>query len=135
MAFSKTFEHIIPFTEVYEHGWLPLVKVKFIEPDMELSLIFDTAATTIMLRPELEEFFPPSQPTEVNVAARKEAAEATETRSAVEFLGTTIDCRVAFVDLGKPNPLFSGLFGRECFSPFGFGFWQKGHELYVTLTP
>jgi hypothetical protein len=28
-----------------------------------------------------------------------------------------------------------GVFGRECFKSFGFGFWEKSHELYVTVKP
>jgi hypothetical protein len=34
------------------------------------------------------------------------------------------------------NPLYMGLFGRDqIFQEFGFGFWERSHELYVTLNP
>jgi len=29
----------------------------------------------------------------------------------------------------------AGVVGRDCFKPFGFGFWESARELYVTLKP
>lgn len=31
--------------------------------------------------------------------------------------------------------MFAGLFGRDCFTSFGFGFWENVREIYVTLKP
>ncbi len=138
MPVFKSFEYTIPFTEVRGHGWLPLVSIKFVASDgsrFALPLIFDTAATQITLRPDYQNLFPSGQPAAANVAGNKQAARGVETTATIEFLGQAMTCAILFLDLGEPNLLFAGLFGRECFKPFGFGFWESARELYVALKP
>ena len=139
MAVTKTFERTIPFKAVYRHGFLPLVRVKFLPPNVDpftLSLVFDTGATQITLRRDYQEWFPQGIAVEANVAGSIEAGEGTETMSTVEVFGQTLQNRkILFMDLGEPSPLFAGLFGRDCFKPFGFGFWESANEFYVTLKP
>ncbi|MFZ0245284.1 hypothetical protein [Candidatus Binatus sp.] len=139
MAVTKTFERTIPFKAVHGHGFMPLVSVTFFPPTVDpftLSLIFDTGATQITLHPDYREWFPQGIAAEANVAGSTETAEGTETTSTVEVLGRTLSNRkILFVDLGKPNPMFAGLFGRDCFTSFGFGFWENVREIYVTLKP
>jgi hypothetical protein len=139
MAVTKTFERTIPFQAVYGHGFLPLVGVKFFPRNADpftVSLIFDTAATEITLRPEYQDWFPEGESVEAAVGGSTKRAEGIEITSTVEVLGQTLrDRKVLFLELGEPNPLFAGLFGRDCFTPFGFGFWESARELYVTLKP
>lgn len=139
MPIAKSFDFAVPFKQVHGHGWLPLVSVTFMPPTGKpfvLSLIFDTAATQITLRPDFAALFPVGQPTEANVAGAKRAANGSETTSTVEVFNRILkDRRILFLDLGEPNPLFAGLFGRDCFDSFGFGFWESTHEFYVALNP
>ena len=133
----KSFDHIIPFTEAKGEGWLPIVKVAFILSngnEYELPLLFDTAAAEITLPPEFGEDFPQGEPADANVGGTKEAAKGVVTSGTVEFMGRRMDCRILLLDL-PANPLWAGLFGRACFSPFGFGFWESTRELYVTSQP
>jgi hypothetical protein len=137
MAVTRTFERTIQFQPVLGHGLLPLVVVKFFPPQVDpftLSLIFDTGATQITLRPEYRDWFPQGEAAQANLAAKAEEAEGTVTKSTVEVFGRTLFNRtILFLELGKPNPTFAGLFGRDCFSSFGFGFWESSREIYVTL--
>jgi hypothetical protein len=139
MPIVKVFDTAISFKQVQGHGWLPLLSVTFIPPigsRFVLPLIFDTAASEITLRPDFSRFFSTGQPAKANVGGTTQAASGTETKSTVEVLGCVLkDRKILFLDLGEPNPLFAGLFGRDCFSPFGFGFWENARELYVTLKP
>jgi hypothetical protein len=139
MAVTKTFERTIPFQAVYRRGFMPLVSVKFFPNNVDpftLSLIFDTGATQITLRPDYQELFPQGVAAEANVGGRTEAAKGTETMSTVEAFGLKLlNRKILFVDLGEPNPTFAGLFGRDCFRSFGFGFWETAREIYVTSKP
>lgn len=131
----KSFEHVIPFTEAQGEGWLPIVQVAFISSngtEYELPLLFDTGATEIVLPPEFADDFPPGELANANVGGKKDAATGVVTNGIVEFMGQRMECEILLLDL-PPNPLRAGLFGRGCFKPFGFGFWESAHELYVTL--
>jgi hypothetical protein len=137
MAVTRTFERTIPFRAVYGRGFLPLVVIKFFPPNVDpfiLSLILDTGATQITLHSDYSDWFPQGNPAEANVAGSADKAKGTETRSTVEVFGQTLfDRKILFLDLGDLNPTFAGLFGRDCFSSFGFGFWESSREIYVTL--
>ncbi len=135
--YVKSFDRVIPFTQAEGGEWLPIVSVAFILSDgteYELPLLFDTAATEITLPQEFAEDFPPGEPTKANVGGSKQAATGAVTSATIEFLGQRMTCPILLLDF-PANPLFAGLFGRACFKPFGFGFWESSHELYVTLEP
>jgi predicted aspartyl protease len=133
----KSFEHVISFTQARGEGWLPIVNVAFISSngtEYELPLLFDTGATEIVLPPEFAEDFPPGTAANANVGGKKDPASGVLTRGTVEFMGQRIECEILLLDL-PANPLRAGLFGRGCFKPFGFGFWESTHQLYVTSQP
>jgi predicted aspartyl protease len=133
----KSFEHVIPFTQARGEGWLPIVSVGFISSngsEYELPLLFDTGATEIILPPEFVEDFPPGEPAQANVGGAKQPAIGILTNATVEFMGHRMKCEILLLDL-PANPLRAGLFGRGCFKPFGFGFWESTRELYVTSEP
>jgi hypothetical protein len=129
---TKGFERIIPFTEVRGVGWFPIVEVMFIKSTGQrrpLPLLFDTGATQITLHSDWSWLFPPGQLQQLNTVGSNSPLDGR-----IEFLGQTIDCNILMASLPK-RPWMAGLFGRECFTSFGFGFWERTHELYVTLTP
>ena len=136
---AKSFEHTIRFSEVPGRGWYPIVRIRFTRSNgrqITLPLLFDTGASDIFLRRQFEPFFPPGSVDSVNAPGADQPVDTLVTRATIEFLGKSVaDCPIAFLDLGSSNPLFAGLFGRRCFEPFGFGFWQAAHELYITLNP
>jgi hypothetical protein len=132
----KSFERTILFTEVRGRGWYPIVEVTFIKVDGRrriLPLLFDTGASVITLRPEYEWLFPPGTICDdVNTGGSNVPTYGVETAGRIEFLGQTMDCPILLLPM-PPNPLWAGLFGRECFERFGFGYWQSAHELYATV--
>jgi hypothetical protein len=136
MPVRKSFETTIPFTEIPGEGWFPIVEVTFIKSDgqrRKLMLLFDTGATEIVLRPEFAWLFPAGQPEVWDTAGNGGGTPGVLTRGQIDFLGVTIDCSISLLPM-RPR-LWAGLFGRECFTSFGFGFWERAHRLYVTTTP
>lgn len=134
---SKTFELTIPFTELVGI-WYPLVEVNFLTKLgawIPINLIFDTGATNIVLLPKYEDFFPPGVEEEIGEVGSAMRAHAPVTKDIkVEFLNKTITCDI-LIRAFPCHPYIGGLFGRESFIPFGFGFWEHTRELYVTLKP
>jgi hypothetical protein len=136
MPVKAEFETTIPFTEVPGEGWFPIVEVTFIKADGQrrpLLLLFDTGATEIVLRPEFDWLFPPGRRELWDTAGAGQGTPGVLTAGKVEFLGITTDCNISLLPM-RPR-LWAGLFGRECFSAFGFGFWERSRRLYVTAKP
>jgi len=133
----KSFERIILFTHAFGRSY-PIVEVTFIKPNGQrrvLPLLFDTGASSIIIRPKYHYLFPRSTATEeVGTVGRSKGVNAKATTGKVEFLGKTIDCNVLLMPIKMP-PLWAGLLGREVMELFGFGYWQSSGELFVTVTP
>jgi hypothetical protein len=134
---DKSFETTIPFVQVQGGGWYPLVKVVFLKPnrrDLELTLLFDTGADQIVLHPEWEWAFPNLRPYKFGGIGGE--TDGKNTRGQVEFCGQVIDCDIGFGPKEMERRTWmAGILGRDCFKPFGFGFWETSRELYVTLKP
>ena len=133
----KSFERTILFTN--SGGRLyPIVEVTFVKPNGKrqiLPLLFDTGASEIIIRPQYYYVFPRSTSTQpIGTAGKRRASVAKVTTGQMEFLGRAMNCTVLLLPM-KSNPLWAGLFGRECLDKFGFGYWQSTGELHVTLTP
>lgn len=144
---SKSFEHTVRFfqfqTPAGDTLKVPLVTVYLIQPGgdrIQFSLVFDTGADFTTLRHDLYPFlgltaWNVGQPRQINTAGGAAPATVYEYTATLEFLGKVVDCPVHLAML-PPNPLYVGLFGRaQMFEQFGFGFWEKDSELYVTATP
>ncbi len=143
----KTFEQIISFHNVQTNTgatiWLPLITVNIVEPSgnrISLPLLFDTGASTTTLRHDLYPLLGLSSwdsgiPQSTLTAGGANPVPAYRYQATLEILGKAIQCPVHLQILPQ-NPLYLGLLGREqIFEEFGFGFWEKTHELYLTLNP
>ncbi len=143
---SKSFEHLVRFFKVQTSSgvvWLPIITVNLVQPSGNrpaLPLLFDTGASTTTLRHDLYPLlgltsWDCGEPVDVLTAGAKNPVRAYRYEVTLELLGKVIRCPVNLQILPN-NPLYMGLFGREqLFKEFGFGFWEKTHELYVTLNP
>lgn len=144
---NKTFEHTIQFYNVNTHSgasiWLPLINVSLIQPSgnrVSLSLLFDTGASRTTLRHDLYPLLGLTSwnsgiAQHVSTAGGANPVEAYQYQATFEFFGKIVQCPVNLQQL-PDNPLFVGLFGRDqIFQEFGFGFWERTRELYITLTP
>ena len=144
---SKGFEHSIRFFRGQTGSgavvWLPIITVNLVSPSgsrIALPLLFDTGASTTTLRHDLYPLlgltsWDSGDPQDVSTAGGADPVRAYRYQVTLELLGKIIRCPVNLQILPR-NPLYLGLFGREqVFYEFGFGFWEKTHELYVTLTP
>lgn len=133
----KSFERTILLTNVGGRSY-PIIEVIVVKPNGKrqvLPLLFDTGASCIMIRPKFHYMFPRSTSTEpVGTAGKRRPTLAKVTTGQMEFLGKAMNCRVLLLPMNS-SPLWAGLFGRECFDQFGFGYWQSTGELHVTLTP
>jgi hypothetical protein len=130
---DKPFETTIPFVNVPGEGWYPLVELTFLRPsgNLHLSLLFDTGADQILLHPYWEWAFPNLKPAKFSGIGGSVTGK--RTAGQVEFLGQTINCVIGFGPKKMEQKTWmQGVFGRDCFMPFGFGFWESSHELYVT---
>jgi hypothetical protein len=136
--FRKSFDLTIPFTEDPLSGlWYPIIEASFSglgDRWYTLPLLLDTSSTDIVLRPAYQPLFPLGVEETVNTVGDTAARKGTVTESRIEFLGLEGDCEIVFIDI-PANALFAGLLGRNCFMPFGFGFWEQSRELYVSLNP
>jgi len=133
---DKSFETTIPFVKVPGNGWQPIVEVTFLrspEPNLTLPLLFDTGADQICLLPSWESSFSNLEDTEFD-GLGGEPQPGKHAQGRIRFLGRIIDCDIGFAKM-KERTWMQGVFGRNCFRPFGFGFWEDAHELYVTLRP
>lgn len=135
LRFARVFTEVIPFTHIVGEGWFPIVEVDLIKPQggrQQLQLLFDTGATQIILRPDHIKFFTKVEEEDYDTGAGLIRGGITKNQQ-IEFLGITIVCDIGFLPM-RPR-LWAGVFGRDCFKSFGFGFWEGAHELYVTLKP
>lgn len=144
---TKDFE--LPPLRFYEYRipngtsiWLPIVKIALItstNQSLELSLLFDTGADFTTLRADL---YPVlglqswDQGQRVETATAGGSTYVYQYDVSLEIFGKTIQCPIHLSNKLLPHPIFSGLLGREkIFNEFGFGFWEREHELYVTANP
>jgi len=134
---DKSFERSIPFVEMPGVGWYPIIQVAFLKPNkhkLTLPLLFDTGAELICLHPDWEWAFPSL--TDCDFAGIGGTARGKITKGQIELFGEVIDCDIGFGPQGMQiRTWMAGVIGRECFKPFGFGFWEGARELYVTLKP
>ena len=144
---DKAFEHTIPFFTVQTNGAgtirYPLVIVTLIQPGgnrIDLPLLFDTGASVTTRRHGLYPLLGvPSWDSGIaittNTAGGADPVQGYQYEATLEFLGKVVQCPVNLLVLPL-NPYYLGLFGRDqIFREFGFGFWERSHELYVTLNP
>jgi len=143
---TKEFEHTVRFYSIPTNTgtvWLPLVTVNLIQPggnQVSLPLLFDTGASVTTLRHDLYPFLGiPSwdvgEEQETLTAGGSDPVTAYRYQATFEFFGKSLQCPVNLQILPK-NPLYMGLLGRDqIFQEFGFGFWEKTHELYVSVNP
>lgn len=144
---TKAFDHTIRFFSILTNTnttiWLPLIIVNLVQTGgnhVALPLLFDTGASVITLRHDLYPLLGlPSwdigQPQEALTAGGPDPVTAYRYQATFDFLGKVIQCPVHLQMLPQ-NPLYVGLFGREqIFQEFGFGFWEKTHELYISINP
>ncbi len=141
---SKTFEQILRFHEFQTPKgslWLPLITVELIYGEgnrLAIPMIFDTGATTTTLRAEFAPFLGAATWTEgepVSVATAGGEFTAYKFAARLEVLGKVLECPVYLQEL-PPSSFYHGLLGREAvFQHFGFGFWERDHELLITASP
>lgn len=132
----QPFEWTIPFTKLDK--LYPLVEVKFLTKAgkwIPIRLIFDTGSEAALLRPRYAQYFPEPVIELVGGAGETEREPTPVIKNVqIEFLSKQIKCDVIVRDL-PCHSLVGGLFGRNCFKPFGFGFWENAQQIYVTLKP
>jgi hypothetical protein len=137
MSSDKSFEHVIDFIPDGKL-WQPVVSVTFLRAgalDLSFPLLFDTGASQICLSSDCEEFFPDSKLEDCTFDGIGGASiPGKHTAGQIRFLGRVIDCDIGFAKM-KEHSWMRGVFGRECFSAFGFGYWEADHRLYVTVKP
>lgn len=137
--FSKDFTETIRFTHVVDKSgdaWYPIVEVSLVKPSgqrVPLQLLFDTGASQIILRGDLQRHFTDLQPAWFQTSKGEVEGRLAESQT-IEFLGVPTTCDIGLIP-DFPDRPFVGLFGRDCFSSFGFGFWEAKREIYVTLKP
>lgn len=141
---EKVFEQILRFymvTTPTGPAWLPLIPVDLIDHEgirRPMFLWFDTGATTTTLRAEYAPLLGATTWTDgepVSVATAGGEMTAYRFLARLEVLGKVLECPVDLLELPY-NPFFQGLLGREAvFQHFGFGFWERDHELLITASP
>ena len=143
---DKSFELSIPFYQVATPTGtigFPLVTVTLVQANgtrVSLPLLFDTGASVTTLRDDLFPLFGvPSwdsgQRQQTLTAGGIAPVDVYRYEATLEVFGKTIICPIQLAQLPR-NPLYVGLLGRDTlFTEFGFGFWERIQELYVTSTP
>lgn len=136
---SKDFERTFRFEQDPDDGqWYPIVRADFLTKFntwITIALLFDTGATDIVLRRDYLKTFTPAADKSMKVPGRKKPHSARSATSRVNLWGVERDCTLVLEHLPE-IPIYNGLFGRRpLFSDFGFGFWERDSELYVTLKP
>lgn len=144
---NKAFEHTIRFYQVSVSGgatvWVPIITVNLLQPNgnrVAVPLLFDTGASTTTLRDDLYPLLGVSSwdsgdPVDTLTAGGVNPVKAYRYQAKLELLGKVVECPIHLQILPK-NPLYMGLLGRErLFDEFGFGFWERTHDLYCTVSP
>lgn len=144
---SKDFEHTIRFYEAKSPLgyplWFPIVEIILLTPSgskITLPLLFDTGASVTTFRADLYPLLGLlswDQGTPVPTDTGGGRTTAYEYRADLEVFGKIINnCPVHLLATLQTPPLFCGLLGRDTvFEQFGFGFWERMHELHVTANP
>lgn len=138
--FGKTFTEIIEFTPVSDDDsgerWFPIVEVALVQPTgrrVPLQLLFDTGATQITMRADYAFLFTNLEKQWFQTPDGEVEGKIAKNQT-IEFLGVAVRCDIGLLE-NFPDRVYVGLFGRDCFKSFGFGFWESERELYVTLKP
>jgi predicted aspartyl protease len=144
---TKDFEQMIQFYRVQPDPngpslWLPLVDVTLITQEnsrINLPLLFDTGADFTTLRADLYSLLGLQswdQGQNVQTGTGGGVTTVYQYTATIEVFGKIITCPIHLNDRLPLNALFVGLLGRNTvFNEFGFGFWERTHELYVTGNP
>jgi hypothetical protein len=134
---TKPFEWTIPYTNLDK--WYPLIEVSFLAKSGEwvpIPLIFDSGAEATLLRPRYARHFPDGKERQVGgVGSGDRVPAPVITDIEFEFLQRRAKCDAIIIQDFPCHSFVGGLFGRNCFRPFGFGVWENARELYVTLKP
>jgi hypothetical protein len=145
--YTKSFEQIVRFYEVQPDPngpsiWLPLVEVTLVSPiygPKKLPLYLDTGASVTTLKAELYPLIGLQRWDEgIPVRSSTGGGEVTvyQYKATLEILGKSLECPIHLSASIVTPPSFVGLLGRDTvFNEFGFGFWERTHELYVTVNP
>lgn len=143
---EKVFEQVLSFRRVLTTNgpiWYPLITVGLITRQKnrrDIAMLFDTGATTTVLRAEFAPLlgattWTEGHPVQIETAGAPDPITAYRFEARLEVLGKVIECPILLQEL-PPNPLYGGLLGREAiFERFGFGFWESTHELLATANP
>jgi hypothetical protein len=134
---DKSFEITVKFQQVFGGHWYPIVQTIFLRSDgtrIRLPLLFDTGADSLVLHPDYEIMFSSLQPQKYKGIGSAGTYDGKKTMGKIEIFGRVIECEIGFVAM-EFLPWRAGLLGRNCFSSFGFGFWEAARELYVNLKP
>ena len=144
---TKDFEQMIQFYYEVRLGqnqpsiWLPLVNVTLITQTgrVDLSLLFDTGASVTTLRADMYPLLGLQswdQGQSVQTSTGGGVRIVYQYTATIEVFGKMITCPIHLNDQLPPNPIYVGVLGRDTvFNEFGFGFWERTHELYVTENP
>jgi hypothetical protein len=135
---TKSYDLTIPFTQNrHTKRWYPIMVVSLQLNSggwRQFRLIFDTGSSSIILRTEFADQFAPGVLQGVNTVGHKKSRQMPVTQSQADVLGRIIPCEVMLANL-PANYLVDGLLGRECMTPFVFGYSQTAQEIYVRLSP
>lgn len=123
-------------------GSLPIVPVVFIQADgtrIDLSLVFDTGASYTTLRADYFYLFGVTAwdngaPMDVDTGGSASKVTLYSYTGELELYGRKITGPILLAQM-PVNALYAGVLGRATFGSFGFGFWEKTRELFVTATP
>jgi predicted aspartyl protease len=144
---TKDFDQVFLFREFQPDPnrpsiWLPLVEVTLVSPTYgpkNLPLYLDTGASVTTLKAELYPLIGLQRWDEgIPVQTSTGGGEVTvyQYTATLEIFGKTIVCPIHLSTSLVTLPPFVGLLGRNTvFNEFGFGFWERTHELYVTGNP
>jgi hypothetical protein len=115
--------------------------VTFLDANVTVPMVFDTGASMTTLRHTMYPLVGASDWadgafTESQTAGDEALADSYQYDDVrVEVFGMEMLIPVNLMKL-PPNPIFHGLFGREvAYEHFGFGFWERTRELFVTSSP
>ena len=136
---DKTFEFKRPFLRDADNREFPIIEVRFLTAFgqwLRFPMLFDTGATDVVLRPRYARLFPVARRWEsVSTAGQSDShKDVPIVDSQITLFGHVEGCEILLMDI-PPHPLYAGLLGRSVFKVFGFGFWERAGELYVTSQP
>jgi hypothetical protein len=138
LAFTKSFDGVVAFGEFPTPAGdvvLPLIKVSL--PIIDVSLLFDTGATGVILRDSLAPFIGATEWDEGdrndrNAFGSSDLTEAYDYDNVdVEVFGRPFTVTVSLMEL-PPSSVWHGVLGRGVImEAFGFGYYEAERAIYV----